>query len=134
MNSNPWAYSRGRKMLESQLNTSNPSSLVKKCSGGFRLVTVFSKFARYCKPQPSLMSYVDSTLIKIGQWNYLALTYLRKAFYQIPLAREFMKYCGVVTSFRGVRVFTRSTMGMPGSETDWKNSHAKCWATYLKRA
>lgn len=30
MNLNPWAYSRGPKMLESQLSTSNPSSLVKK--------------------------------------------------------------------------------------------------------
>ena len=28
-----------------------------------------------------------------------------------------MKYCGVVTPFRGVRVYTRSAMGMPGSET-----------------
>lgn len=121
-------------MLESQLSTSNPSSLVKKCSGGFRLMTAFSEVARYCKPQPSLMPYVDSTLSKIGQWNYLAVTYLTKAFYLIPLARDFMKFCGVVTPFRGVRVYTRSSMGMPGSETAWKNSHAKCWATYLKRA
>jgi hypothetical protein len=28
-----------------------------------------------------------------------------------------MKYCGVVTPFRGVRVNTRSAMGMPESET-----------------
>lgn len=28
-----------------------------------------------------------------------------------------MKYCGVVTPFREVRVPTRSAMGMPGSET-----------------
>ena len=28
-----------------------------------------------------------------------------------------MKYCGFVTPFRGVRVYTRSAMGMPGSET-----------------
>ncbi len=28
-----------------------------------------------------------------------------------------MKYCGVATPFRGVRVYTRSAMGMPGSET-----------------
>lgn len=28
-----------------------------------------------------------------------------------------MKYCGVVTPFRGVRVYARSAMGMPGSET-----------------
>ena len=28
-----------------------------------------------------------------------------------------MKYCGVVTPFRGVRVYARSAMGMLGSET-----------------
>ena len=28
-----------------------------------------------------------------------------------------MKYCGVVTPFRGVRVYARCAMGMPGSET-----------------
>ena len=28
-----------------------------------------------------------------------------------------MKYCGVATPFRGVRVYTRCAMGMPGSET-----------------
>ena len=35
----------------------------------------------------------------------------------VPLSRDSMKYCGVVTPFRGVRVYTRSEMGMPGSET-----------------
>ncbi|XP_056001758.1 uncharacterized protein LOC130048742 [Ostrea edulis] len=63
------------------------------------------------------MPNVDSILRKIGQWKYLAMTDLTKAFYQIPLARGSMKYCGVVTPFRGVRVYTRSAMGMPGSET-----------------
>lgn len=28
-----------------------------------------------------------------------------------------MKYCSVATPFRGVRVYVRSAMGMPGSET-----------------
>ena len=63
------------------------------------------------------MPNVDSILRKIGQWKYLAVTDLTKAFYQIPLAKSSMKYLGVVTPFRGVRVHTRSAMGMPGSET-----------------
>lgn len=54
---------------------------------------------------------------KIGQWKYLAVTDLMKTFYQIPLARDSMKYCGVVTQFRGVREYTRSAIGIPGSET-----------------
>ena len=31
-----------------------------------------------------------------------------------------MKYCGVATPFKGVRVYVRSVMGMPGSETALK--------------
>ena len=27
-----------------------------------------------------------------------------------------MKYCGVATPFKGLRVYTRAAMGMPGSE------------------
>ena len=71
----------------------NPSFLVKKGSSGFRLVTAFSEVARYCT-QPSLMPNVDSILRKIGQWKYLAVTDLTKAFYQIPLAKSSMKYWG----------------------------------------
>ena len=95
----------------------NPSFLIKKPSGGFRLVTAFADVGRYSKPQPSLMPNVDSILRKIAQWKYLITTDLTSAFYQIPLSRQSMKYCGVATPFRGIRVYTRSAMGMPGSET-----------------
>ena len=95
----------------------NPSFLVKKASGGSRLVTAFADVGRYSKPQPSLMPDVDSTLRTIACWKYIVVSDLTSAFYQIPLANESMKYCGVVTPFRGVRVYTRSAMGMPGSET-----------------
>ena len=40
----------------------NPSFLIKKRSGGHRLVTAFSDVGRYSKPQPSLMPDVDGTL------------------------------------------------------------------------
>jgi hypothetical protein len=95
----------------------NPSFLVKKSSGGFRLVTAFADVGRYSKPQPSLMPDVDSTLRQIAQWKHIITTDLTSAFYQIPLSRDSMKYCGVSTPFRGVRVYVRSAMGMPGSET-----------------
>ena len=95
----------------------NPSFLVKKRNGGHRLVTAFTDVGRYSKPQPSLMPDVDSTLRKIAQWKHIATTDLSNAFYQIPLSRESLRYCGVVTPFRGVRVYARSAMGMPGSET-----------------
>ena len=95
----------------------NPSFLVNKPSGGTRLVTAFADVGRYSKPQPSLLPDVNSTLQQIGQWKYIICTDLSKAFYQIPLSKPSMKYCGVATPFRGVRVYTRCAMGMPGSET-----------------
>jgi hypothetical protein len=63
------------------------------------------------------MPDVDSTLRKIAQWKYIIVSDLTSAFYQIPLSKSSMKYCGVATPFRGVRVYTKSAMGMPGSET-----------------
>ena len=95
----------------------NPSFLIKKANGGYRLVTAFADVGRYSKPQPSLMPDVDSTLRLIAQWKHIVATDLTSAFYQIPLSRDSMKYCGIATPFRGVRVYARSAMGMPGSET-----------------
>ncbi|XP_072025110.1 uncharacterized protein [Amphiura filiformis] len=71
----------------------NPSFLIKKTSGGFRLVTAFAEVGCYSKPQPSLMPDVDSTLRNIARWRYLIATDLTSAFYQIPLSRASMKYC-----------------------------------------
>ena len=47
----------------------NQSFLVKKPSGGFRLVTTFADIGRYRKPQTSLMPDVDSTLRQIAKWK-----------------------------------------------------------------
>ena len=95
----------------------NPSFHVKKLSGGHRLVTAFADVDCYSKPQPSLIPDIDSTFRTIVPWKYIIKTDLTRAFYQIPLSKSFLKYCGVATPFRGIRVYTRSAMGMPGSET-----------------
>ena len=95
----------------------NASFLVKKPRGGYRLVTDFGDVGRYSKPQPSLLPDMDSILRTIAQWKYLIQTDLCKAYFQIPLDPASMKYCGVATPFKGVRVYTRSAMGMPGSES-----------------
>ena len=95
----------------------NPSFLVKKPSGGKRLVTAFAEVARYAKPQPSLMPDVDATLRQIARWKYVITTDLLKAYYQIPLSKDSMKFCGIATPYKGIRVYKRCAMGMPGSET-----------------
>ena len=110
----------------------NPSFLVKKPSGGYRLVTAFADVGRYSKPQPSLMPDVDSTLRLIAQWKHIIATDLTSAFYQIPLSRGSMKYCGVATPFRGVRVYARSAMGMPGSETALEELMSRVLGDLLK--
>ena len=53
----------------------------------------------------------------IGTWKYIIKTDLSSAYYQIPLSKDSYKYCGVCTPFKGVRVYVRPSMGMPGSET-----------------
>ena len=95
----------------------NPSFLVKKPSGGSRLVTAFAEVGQYAKPQPSLMPDVESTLRTIASWQYIITTDLTSAFYQTPLDKDSMKYCGVAKPYKGIRVYTCSAMGMPGSET-----------------
>ena len=69
----------------------NPSFLVKKESGGYRLVTAFGDVGRYSKPQPSLMPDVDSTLRLIARWKFIIATDLSSAFFQIPLKKGFIK-------------------------------------------
>ena len=83
----------------------NLTFLVKKPDGGSRLVTSFGEVGRFTKPQPSLMPNVDNILREIGRWRYLIKTDLLKSFYQIPLSQASMKYCGVATPYRGIRVY-----------------------------
>ena len=42
---------------------------------------------------------------------------ITQAFYQIPPSQSSLKYRGIATPFLGICVYTRSAMGMPGSET-----------------
>ena len=110
----------------------SPSFLVKKPSGGTRLVTAFAEVAKYSKPQPSLMPNVDNTLRQIGKWKYIISTDLQKAFYQIPLAKSSMKFCGIVTPYKGVRVYLRCAMGLPGSETALEELMSRVLGEFLQ--
>ena len=49
----------------------SPSFLVRKSSGGFRLVTDFTAISPYIKPAPTLLPDVNTTLLKIASWKYL---------------------------------------------------------------
>ena len=80
------------------------------------------------------MPDVDSTLRLIAQWKHIIATDLTSAFYQIPLSRDSMKYCVVATRFRGVQVYARSAMGMPGSETALEELMSRVLGDLLKEA
>ena len=95
----------------------NPSFFVNKPNGGHLLVTVFSCVGLCSKSQSSAMPNIDSTLRKISQWQWIMKTDHASTFYRIPLAKDSMKYCGAVTPFRGIHIYTRCDMGMSGSET-----------------
>ena len=95
----------------------NPSFLVAKPNGGKRFVTAFGEVGQYSKPQPALMADINGVLRQIGNWKYVIKTDLTSAYWQLVLSRNSMKYCGVVTPFKGIQVYGRGAMGMPGTET-----------------
>lgn len=93
----------------------SPSFLVSKPSGGTRLVTSFASVGQYAKILPSVMPTVDDVLRTIASWKYLVKTDLKDSFYQIPMDKNSMKWCGTPTPFRGLRVYLVASQGMPGS-------------------
>ena len=96
----------------------NPSFMVKKRppSVDKRLVTDFTQIASYCRPTPTVMPDVESTLRQIATWKVMMKTDLKEAYWQIELKRSSMKYCGVVSPMKGVLVYTVGCMGLPGTE------------------
>ena len=94
----------------------NPSFLVKKSSGGNRLVTSFGSVAEYALVPPTKTTDVEEVLRHVGQWKFLIKSDLKSAYYQIPLHKDSMRYVGVNTPFKGTYVYQRSVMGLPGSE------------------
>ena len=94
----------------------HPSFLVKKSSGGHRLVTSFGEMANYCRPQPTVNSNIEHALHQIGQYEEIIITDLKCSYYQIPLNTDAARYVGVITPYKGTYVYRRSVMGLPGSE------------------
>ena len=94
------------------------SFLVSKSSGGHRLVTAFTALSNYTKTLPTLMPTVDQMMRTISEWKYIITADLKDAFYQIPLAKDSMKWCGTVTPFRGIRIYLVASQGLPGS-SEW---------------
>lgn len=95
----------------------NTSFLVKKKdTSEMRFVTDFASIVDYCRPSPTLMPDCDSTMRRVSSWKYIIPTDFIKAYYGLRLTRSSMKYAGVVSPMKGVFVYTRGCMGLPGTE------------------
>ena len=95
----------------------HPCFLVKKSSGGHRIVSPFGEVAEFARPQPTVTSNVEHVILQIGQWKHIIKCDLKSAYFQVPLSPESCRYVGVMTPFKGTFVYRRSVMGLPGSES-----------------
>lgn len=94
----------------------SPSFLIpKKTPNDFRLVTSFNRLAQYVKPPPSKSTSTEEVLIFLSRWKHVIKTDMAKQFYQLPMDKESMKYVATMTPFKGLRIYCRAAMGMPGS-------------------
>ena len=49
--------------------------------------------------------------------EYIIKADLLQTFNRIPLSPQSRKFCGIATPLKGISVYSRCAMGMPGSET-----------------
>ena len=91
------------------------SFLVKKGEHDFRLVTAFNNIGTYAKPSRSRTTTTEDVFRFLARHKYVIKTDMTKQFFQLPKQKPSMKYLDVLTPCKGLRVFTRAVMGMPGS-------------------
>ena len=96
----------------------SPSFLVKKPNGDWRFVTAFNDIGKFCRLPPSKVTKCNDILQKIGSYKYIIKSDLTSSFFQLKVAQESMPYLGTITPFKGIRLYARAAMGMPGS-SEW---------------
>ena len=92
----------------------SPSFLIKK-EEDYRLVTAFNMIGTYAKQSPSRSTSSEDVLRFLARFPHIIKTDMTKQFFQLPMKKTSMKYLGVLTPYKGMRVYTRAAMGMPGS-------------------
>ncbi len=98
-----------------QVTHVSPSFLVPKPDGGVRLVTAFNELVQYVRIPPTLSRSCNDVLRQLSSWKFIIKCDLKKAFYQLLVAKHLIPYLGTVTPHKGLRVYCRAAMGMPGS-------------------
>ena len=111
----------------------SPSFLVKKPEGeGFRLVTAFNQLGSYVRFPPSVSITCNDVLRRLASWKFIIKTYMKKAYYHIPMSKSSMQWLGTHTPFGGLRVYTRPVMGMPGSAEFLQELMARVFGEYIR--
>ena len=93
----------------------SPSLLLREGPNKRRMVTTFNDLSPYIRIPPTASSDCNSVLRKLSKWKFIIKTDMKKAYFQIPMHKDSMQYVGTVTPFKGLRVYTRPPMGLPGS-------------------
>ena len=93
----------------------SPSFLVKKPDGDHRLVTAFNTIGTYARPLLSRSTSSATVLSFLAHFRFIIKTDMTKQFFQLPMQKSSMKYLGTLTPHKGLRVYTRAAMRMPGS-------------------
>ena len=109
----------------------SPSFLVEKAEKESRFVTSFVELSQYTNIPPTTSSTCDEVLRTLSSFKFIIKTDLTKSFFQIPLSKSSIPYLGIVTPFKGLRVYTRSAMGMPGSSEFLKELLSRVFGQYL---
>ena len=110
----------------------HPSFLIRKPSGGHRLVTSFGEVAEYARPQPTVNNNVEHVIQQIGQYDEIIIADISDAYYNIPLHPNSSKYVGVITPYTGTLVYQRTVMGLPGSEASLEELLSRIFGDLIK--
>ena len=101
----------------------SPSFLIKKPNGDWRFVTAFNDIGKFCRLPPSKVTKCSDILRKIGSYKYIIKSDLTSSFFQLKVAKESMPFLGTITPFKGIRLYARAAMGIPGQDhqSGWMN-------------
>ena len=98
-----------------EVKFTSPSFLRKKPDGTWRFVTAFNELGHYTNVIPTTGPSSNDVLRQLSAFKFLIKSDLTKAFFQVPMDKKSIPYLGTVTPFKGIRVYTRLAMGMPGA-------------------
>ena len=97
-----------------QIKYASPSFLRLKPDGTFRFVTAFNNLSQYTRILPTASLPPDEILRRVSSFEHVIKTDFKKAYYQVKVAKSSMPYLATATPYKGLRVYARSAMGMPG--------------------